>query len=61
MPFTLKEKLEQLRDTPAGGSTPAFFKNSFSYVDDLRELAKEALAKIEELEEKAWKYDELCK
>lgn len=61
MTYTLKEKLEQLRDTPAGNRYPAFFKNSFTYVEDLQQLAKDALAKIEELEEKAWKYDELCK
>lgn len=50
MTYTLKEKLEQLRDTEGGGAFPPFITNTCQYVDDLRQLAKEALEEITKLE-----------
>lgn len=63
--FTLVEKLTQLRDAELGGAWPAFMQKALDERGDaaitLKQLAKEALEKIAELEEKAWKYDQLCK
>lgn len=49
MTYTLREKLEQLRDTPAGGAYPAFFRSGFDYVADLQQLAVEVLAELDRL------------
>ena len=52
MPFTLKQKLEQLRDTPAGADLPPFMVEWMQdhpnelWVGALHEVAREALARI---------------
>lgn len=49
MAYTLREKLEQLRDTSAGGACPDFFRSGFDYVADLQQLAAEVLAELDRL------------
>lgn len=54
MPYSLKEKLEQIRDTPVGAEMPPFINERregafVNWAIPLKELASEALEEIDRL------------